>query len=267
MFGLTFVSLEVGSNQPIGRRRVRPAGDPEYRDPVTSPPETPEFRYTDPRLTDFLLQYGVDLVLDVGANRGQFAIELRRGGYSGRIISFEPLVVAHAKLVVAAAGDEQWAVAERCALGDHEGTSVLNIAGNSESSSLLPMLEAHSDAAPASRYIDTGSVPLHRLDGLVLSDVAAAERPFLKLDVQGMEQSVLDGAPEILQRLIGAQVELDLIPLYEGAPLIEEVIASMRERGFSLVFLRPGFTDRRTGHVLQADGIFFRSTFDGEHHG
>ncbi len=70
------------------------------------------------KLTALMRHAGVDLVLDVGANEGQFAQELRDGGYRGRIVSFEPLREAHARLQRAAAGHAGWTVHERCAIGD-----------------------------------------------------------------------------------------------------------------------------------------------------
>src|SRR5262245_45187471 len=93
-----------------------------------------------------LRTFDIDLVLDVGANEGQFAFELRRSGYTGKIVSFEPLSEAHVKLLQASDGDTKWDAYSRCALGDHNGEVELNIAGNSLSSSILPMLESHRSA-------------------------------------------------------------------------------------------------------------------------
>ena len=86
-------------------------------------------------------KFGIDLVLDVGANTGQFAAEIREYGYGGRIFSFEPLTQAHNMLLRASADDPLWEIYSRCAVGDHDGEVEINIAGNSESSSILPMLE------------------------------------------------------------------------------------------------------------------------------
>jgi len=123
------------------------------------------------KLTALMRHAGVDLVLDVGANEGQFAQELRDGGYRGRIVSFEPLRDAHAKLARAAAGDSAWTVHERCAIGDHDGEVEIHVAGNSVSSSIRPMLEQHAQSAPESRYVGTERVPLRRLKS------AAVPRP------------------------------------------------------------------------------------------
>src|SRR5580704_2367040 len=66
-------------------------------------------------------QFEIDLVLDIGANCGQFAQQCRANGYRGEIISFEPASSAHASLVLAAAADPLWTVADRVALGATNG--------------------------------------------------------------------------------------------------------------------------------------------------
>ena len=107
-----------------------------------------------------------DTVFDIGANTGQFAEELRSVGFAGTIISFDPLSAAHAQLVTASARDPAWVVHPRCAVGDEDGEIEINIAGNSVSSSVLPMLDAHSSAAAGSAYISSERTPLVRLDSV-----------------------------------------------------------------------------------------------------
>ena len=52
--------------------------------------------------------HGITVVLDVGANEGQYGVQLRRSGYGGRIVSFEPGSEAHASVTACAAADEKW---------------------------------------------------------------------------------------------------------------------------------------------------------------
>lgn len=205
-----------------------------------------------------LRAFNIDLVIDVGANDGQFAIELRVGGYPGRIVSFEPLTAAHCRLLQASDSDPSWQVHPRCALGDRLGEIELNISGNSVSSSVLPMLPSHSKAAPNSAYLGRETVPLTTVDKAVLSYFEGAKAPFLKIDTQGYEWHVLDGALATLPKVRGIQMELSLVPLYEGQRLWRESIERLEAEGFVLWALQSAFVDPANGRTLQWDGLFFR---------
>jgi hypothetical protein len=104
------------------------------------------------RRLKMMQEFGINLVLDVGANDGGYALELRHGGYRGRIWSYEPLHEAFADLDRAAAGDHLWKTAN-CACGAKAGSAKINVAKNSASSSLLPMLQTCSANAPDAAYI------------------------------------------------------------------------------------------------------------------
>jgi len=211
------------------------------------------------QLQQGLERFGVDLVLDVGANAGQFGTDLRSMGYRGRIVSFEPLTSAHVQLLRAAHDDPAWSVHPRCAVGDRDDTVTINVAGNSVSSSLLPMTDAHESAARASAYVGSEQVPLVRLDSVVESYLAGARAPFLKIDTQGFEWAVLDGAPKLVPRLRGVLCELSLVHLYQGQHLWLDVIHRLEAEGLRTWAVQPGFTDRRDGRTLQLDAIFFRT--------
>jgi FkbM family methyltransferase len=215
--------------------------------------------YTSPKLRHRLLfsQLQIDLILDVGANTGQFARECRTAGYKGKIISFEPSAAAHASLLQSAAGDPLWSIVDRMALGATDGVIEINIAANSYSSSILPMLDSHLSAAPASRYLHKEKVPIRRLDD-VLSPSDLTRRIFLKLDVQGYESQVLAGATRLLTHTAAAQLEMSLLPLYEGEVLMPEICSRMTDNGFDLWDLEPSFRDLDAGRLLQVDGIFTR---------
>ena len=201
---------------------------------------------------------GIDLVFDVGANVGQFARNAREEGYRNTIVSFEPLSDAHGLLIQSAGGDERWIVHERCALGAAPGEANMNVAQNSFSSSLLPMLATHSDAAPESVYIGHDLTRVITLDSVFDHYGVGSERVFLKIDTQGYEKQVLDGARASLPRIMAVQLELSVVPLYESQSLYRHFFAFFEEAGFTLWSLSPGFTDRRTGQLLQFDAVFVR---------
>jgi FkbM family methyltransferase len=200
---------------------------------------------------------GVTLVLDAGANAGQYASRLRQQGYGGRIVSFEPLGEAFARLERVAAADATWEV-QQLALGDSDGKATINVAGNSESSSLLPMTATHESEAPESVYVSTEIITVRRLDSVRPHVVQADDRIHLKLDVQGLELSVLRGAEATLEQIVSIECELSLVPLYEGQALIEELVGHLARAGFALVAVEPAYATA-AGHVIQLDGLFART--------
>jgi FkbM family methyltransferase len=205
-------------------------------------------------------RFQIDLVFDIGANTGQFASELRAIGYRGRLVSFEPLSLAHQALTKAAENDRYWTVHRRCAIGDNEGEIEINIAGNSVSSSVLPMLDTHSTAAEGSAYVGSETVGIHRLDSVAPSYFQNSSRYFVKIDTQGYEWQVLDGGRETFAKAKGVLCELSLTPLYEGQRLWMEMLLRLESQGFTLWSIQKGFTDPRDGRTLQVDAIFFRDS-------
>lgn len=203
-------------------------------------------------------RFNIDIVFDVGANTGQFAQQLRDVGYEGQIISFEPLSNAYVKLKGHASLDSKWIVHDRCAIGDNEGVISINIAGNSLSSSILPMLESHSAADGASAYVGREIVTVRRLDSVARDYIGESTNYFVKIDTQGYEWQVLEGGLSTLKSARGVIVELSFVPLYEGQRLWRELVDRLEAEGFVLWALQKGFTDLRDGRTLQADAIFFR---------
>lgn len=213
---------------------------------------------SDAQVQALLRHHRVDLVIDVGANAGQYAQSIRAAGYTERIISFEPLPGPWRECATRAERDPLWSMGPRAALGATNGTVEIHVAGNSVSSSLLPMNEAHQSAAPDSSYVGRECVQMLRLDQAAAEAVDAATRPFLKIDTQGYEGEVLKGAAGILDRVIGIQLEISLVPLYDGGSTFADLLQMMERAGFAPYALLPGFTDLQSGRMLQVDGIFFR---------
>lgn len=199
-----------------------------------------------------------DLIFDIGANEGQFARGVREHGYSGKIVSFEPLSIAREKLLLHASQDHAWEVHAQTAIGDHTSEVTINIAGNSVSSSVLQMLNFHSEAAIGSAYVGSERVSMVKLDCIVDGYLKDHSSLFIKIDTQGFEWQVLNGAAETLRRASGVFCELSLVPLYRGQRLWRDIVCRLEEEGFMLWALQKGFTDPRTGQTLQMDGIFLR---------
>ena len=208
------------------------------------------------------------IILDVGANLGQFGDIVFGGGFRGTLVSFEAIPDVHGKLIRhAKRRGNAWVVAPCAALGSKRGRIEINIAGNSVSSSVLPMTRAHQEAEPTSRYLDKQLVDMMTLDDLAPTVIPSSGAIMLKVDTQGYEMEVLKGATSTLQRTVALQLELSLTPLYEGAPTLLEMVSFMRDRGYELFSIVPGFHDRQSGRLLQVDGYFVRANTASGHHG
>lgn len=210
------------------------------------------------RMATALRWLGVEDVLDIGANIGQFGSALRASSYRQRILSCEPLSDAYAHLARRIAGDPGW-TARNTAVGAEPGELELNIAGNSFSSSLLPMTRTHADAAPGSDFVGSETVAVTTVAKLVAELGIDPSRALLKIDTQGYESAVLDGAGPLVGAFAAVSLELSLTPLYEGQQLFDDLLDRLRSAGYDLFGLDAGFADPRTGQMLQCDGLFVRS--------
>lgn len=199
----------------------------------------------------------LDTVLDVGANVGQYAALLRAAGFGGRIVSAEPLPGAGARLRARAGSDPAWTCVE-VAVGASTGRVTVNVSANSYSSSVLPLTAAHLDAAPDSRCVGTVSVDLTTVAALVADHSITPESTLLKVDTQGFEGAVLDGAGELLSRFAAVQLELSHVELYAGQQLAPELTERLAGHGLVPWTFDPGIS-ATDGRLLQSDVLFVRA--------
>ena len=194
------------------------------------------------------------IVLDVGANVGQYGERLRDYGFEGRIISFEPGKDSFEILKGKAARNSNWDV-RNVALGSVSGRADLLVSANSVSSSLLDVQREHLDAAPGARTVSRETVAVDTLD----AQTAQVEGPFwLKLDVQGFERQVLDGGARTLERTHAIQIEVSFAEMYEQQADWVDLANTLIRKGFVCRHMELGTEDPRSGHLLQADLLFVR---------
>ncbi len=214
-------------------------------------------RTTEARVMAALHKTGPVTVIDVGANEGQFAQDLINKGYTGKIISFEPLSAEHQRLTHRAQKYPLWKVGTRCAIGEENTRTVIYRAGNSFSSSLLKIDPNHTRTAPHLATIAAEDICVQRLDACQEVTLETAGALFLKLDTQGFELHCLRGATGIMPRISGMIIECSLVSLYEGSPLFTDILDFVRSQGFHLHDLIPGYQSP-SGHMLQVDIIVLR---------
>jgi FkbM family methyltransferase len=213
-------------------------------------------RDLDAQLALTLERQEVDAVIDVGANRGQYAARLRAAGWRGPILSIEPILELRAELARMAAADPLWEVAPAMALGADAGEAVLEVSAEADMSSTLPQSPLLRRISPSSAVVRRIAVPQRRLDELMTS--RPWRRLFVKIDVQGAEPAVLAGMAGLWDRVAGVQLEMALVPLYRGERPWLDLVADLAQAGFAPYLLFPGYFARALGRQVQLDAVFYR---------
>lgn len=207
------------------------------------------------RRIKFLKNNAVTVVLDVGANIGQYGSELRSIGYEGQIISFEPTNDAYKKLVALSKKDKKWETFHY-SLGEFDGESEINISKNSVSSSLLNNLPQLIESAPSAAIVAIEKISVKKLDTIFNDLLTDSDTVYLKIDTQGYENMVLNGGLNSLKKIKLIQVEMALIPTYEDSLSFEQMIEKLTALRFKLISIESGYYDKKTGNLLEVDGVF-----------
>lgn len=208
-------------------------------------------------LAHVLEAQGVNCVIDVGANMGQYGNLLRQIGYSGRIISFEPVRASFEILARKVASDSNWSC-QPCALGREDETRSINVMSSSVFSSFLQAnsfaVRRFNTAVGVERVED---VEVRRLDSAFNDLIRAIDEPrvFLKMDTQGFDLEVFFGASSCLDHIVGLQSELSLIPIYEGMPSFVEAIETYRRHDFQVTHIHPVSRDSSRLALLEVDCV------------
>lgn len=194
-------------------------------------------------------------VLDVGANRGQFALFALQRWPDAAIHSFEPLPDA-ADTLERLVGDQRHVRIHRTALGPQPGSATLHVTAADDSSSLLAVADRQVELFPGTEEVGLVDVPVQRLDE-VFAPKEIARPALLKIDVQGFELGVLEGAAGILADIDQVFVECSFEQLYVDQPLAHEVVDYLSDHGFAVHRV---YADPSSGRRLpQADFLFVRS--------
>ena len=207
--------------------------------------------------TIWLKTWSVTLVLDVGANIGQTARWLRQADFGGRILSFEPIAECFEKLRANAESDPGW-YTQRLALGTYDGTAQMGISENLVSSSLRPATDTLIAIHSPVRYCRYEEVALARLDGLFGILARPEDVVHLKIDTQGSEREVIQGATGCLERIGSVRMEVAVSEVYRGEMVLPEAITMMDERGYTLIEAWPAWRHPASHEVLHFDLLFRR---------
>lgn len=207
-----------------------------------------------------LRRLGINCVLDVGANQGQYAQRLRRAGYRGRIVSFEPLQQFVKVLEDKAADDPDWLVLPY-ALGRDDSTTEIHVTGT-----LSSLLDSSSfgkewhEMLREEEHLDTEEITVRRLDDLFDEAVAGIDEPrvYLKLDTQGYDLEAFAGVGRRIDDVLGMQSEVSMVPIYEGMPRLPEQLAAYEAAGFETTGLFPVIRHAPTMRMIEFDLVMVR---------
>lgn len=210
------------------------------------------------QLRSLIEENQIDLVLDVGANEGQFVQKIRPF-YSGMVISFEPVTAVFKRLEIAASRDSAWNV-RNCALGERDGSAVIHLSEYSEFSSLLQTnayCQKRFGTECAGRRTET--IEIRRGDTLIqeIIDDISIRRIFLKMDTQGYDLQVFEGFRGIVSNISLLQSEVSLIPIYDGMPHWQESLATFERNGFNVIGMFPICRDGQ--RVIEYDGLMVKT--------
>ncbi|MDD2934519.1 MAG: FkbM family methyltransferase [Methylotenera sp.] len=210
-------------------------------------------------LQRILKQYEIDLVLDVGANQGQYGKMLRNLGYKGEIISFEPVRSAYEKLKESTEKDNLWKVF-KLGLSDKKGVTQINVFKSSVFSSLLKPNEFGQNSFKKMEQSVTEEIDLDTLDNFLNANHIKNKRIFLKMDTQGHDLNVFFGTRNSIATIVGIQSEISFQPIYENMPNYHESLKEYEGAGFMATGLYP-VSRSASGAIIEMDCVMLNNKF------
>lgn len=217
-----------------------------------------KFSLTSYLMVSRLLRQGIlpKTVLDVGANVGQFAVAASKLFPGVKVHSFEPSPSSFKKLCENVSNLPN-VTAYPIALGDSEREVMLHINEYPQSSSILPLTQAHREAFPKAKVISRLPVQSKTL-AKILSKIKLRPPVLLKLDVQGYEAQVIRGARERMKSFKYVVLEASFKPMYVGETVFADLIPLLGSHGFTFQCPVGWLTDSKTDEILQMDALFIR---------
>lgn len=206
---------------------------------------------------NYLCSERFQTVVDIGANRGQFALIARKYFPDAKVVSFEPLPEPAAIFHRVFASDPKVALHE-VAIGPEDRDMTIYVSRADDSSSLLPISSVQSRLFPGTEKVEERTVTVRRLES-VLKEEDIQPPALLKIDVQGFELEVLEGCRSLLPCFSFVYVECSFVELYAGQALAHEVIAYLQGTGFVLAGVYNLYYDKK-GISVQGDFLFVRNS-------
>jgi FkbM family methyltransferase len=241
---------------PIRQKLLAVANFLSVRGSLQAARRAPARSLTSLALVGRLKQLGVRprVIVDVGANRGQFSSACVAYFPDSRVFAVEAIPAARARLEVLFAGHPNVSVVS-AAVGARAERRIFHVNEFSHSSSFLPLHANHKRAFAHAIKTEPVELEIVALDQLIFE--GRLELPdLLKLDVQGFELEVLAGAANTLPETRWIVLETAFTQLYEGERLFAEVHEHMRSVGYEVQSPLDVLTDPASGAMLQMDVLY-----------
>ncbi|NMC85437.1 MAG: FkbM family methyltransferase [Anaerolineaceae bacterium] len=214
------------------------------------------------RVKNLISHYGINVVLDVGANDGETGMFLRRIGYKGKIISFEPISSTFKKLSEKAQKDPVWD-AYPIALGSKNEQRTIKLMDQSYLISFLDPNENFVHFFGKEDRTKEETIQIRRLEDVlpeVITDLESA-RIFLKMDTQGFDLEVFAGLGQLVDKIVLLQSEASIIPIYKNMPHISDSLSTFEAAGFTIAGIYTVNMEEATLREIESDLLFINSKY------
>jgi FkbM family methyltransferase len=209
-------------------------------------------------LSNVLATKAIDCIIDVGANAGQYGAFLRRLGYRGHIVSFEPVTAAFLQLQLRCAPDDKW-FCHQVALGNKREEKVMNVYQSTVFSSFLRANAYSKSIWRSLEHVKAEAVSVVTLDEVYHETIAklGCTNCMLKMDTQGYDKYVFEGCRASLDSILVLQSELSLIPVYDGMDQAYDLLREFHKSNFYISGMYPINRDESMA-VIEYDCILVK---------
>lgn len=209
-----------------------------------------------PLMSTTIKPLDIKTIIDIGANDGHYAEDMRQHFPQASIYSFEPLPDCYQTLNKAMAGDANFK-SYNIALGDKDGSATIARSSFHPSSSLLPMATLHKKLYPKSAGATPEQITIKRLDDII-DPQSLAKNILIKMDVQGFEDKVIAGGARLIKEAAVVIIETSFVTLYENQPLFDDIYRLMVDLGFSYYGDTARHYSRQTDKLIYEDSVFIK---------
>ncbi len=211
-------------------------------------------------LFNLIDQYLIDIVIDVGANHGQFGKLLRSIGYQGEILSFEPSKKSFEILSKVSSQDERWKIYP-LGLGDKKTSEQINIFESSDFNSLLqPSDMGKTTFKNKLKKLHSEFIHIETLNRILTPHQLKGKRVFLKMDTQGYDLNVFKGASKYYSNIACLLTEISLQQIYQKMPNYHETLSFYESKGFAISGFYP-VSLQKDSSVIEMDCFMINTKF------